>query len=145
MIFITGDATCIATLNLKRPYLSVGLLRRKRLTSIEKRSSSSCIVTKFLLRLSRCFIIAARHVAYNFMQFSSIYADDIGKKKVLSLSLSFTQSIFYLIPKFVFFFPPKKVECLVLPLKRKRRNLTWHNHLTRLLRVHVIRHGPLMR
>jgi hypothetical protein len=115
MIFITGDATCIATLNLKRPYLSVGLLRRKRLTSIEKRSSSSCIVTKFLLRLSRCFIIAARHVAYNFMQFSSIYADDIGKKKVLSLSLLHAK-YFLVNSKICIFF--QKVVCLILHVEK---------------------------
>jgi hypothetical protein len=30
MIFITGDATCIATLNLKRPYLSCRFAKEKK-------------------------------------------------------------------------------------------------------------------
>jgi hypothetical protein len=31
MIFITGDATCIATLNLKRPYLSCRFAKEKKI------------------------------------------------------------------------------------------------------------------
>ncbi len=65
------------------------------------------------------------------MQCSSIYADDIGKRK-FSLSLSLSPSHEVLIHSKICFQMYSTMECLVLPLRRKRWNLTWNNRLTTL-------------